>query len=108
MAQDIKVVVMEVGKPAEVRNIPNDLKSFQNIVGGMLEAVTLGKAAVLWVNEEGLIYDLPFNRPILTPNGRMDIVGNAFISGGVDDDGNVKSLSDDQARVLKDMLDLKI
>lgn len=42
MAQ-IKVVVKEPGKPAEVKVIENDWRTFKSLIGGgTLEAVTIG------------------------------------------------------------------
>lgn len=51
----MKVVVKEPGKKPEVREIKNTLKSFQEIVGGFIEAIPFEKGTILVCNEEGKI-----------------------------------------------------
>lgn len=57
-----KVVVIEPGKKAEVREITKlSLRVMQDIVGGMIECVPLGGNKLLVVNEEGKLDGLPLN-----------------------------------------------
>ena len=56
----MKVIVKEVGKNPEVREIENELSVFQGLVGGYIEVVTLGKV-VLICNEEGKLNGSPVN-----------------------------------------------
>ncbi len=65
--EKIRVVVFEPGKPGEVRDIDNDLKAMQAIVGGYIEIVRLhwlprDRALSAVCNEEGLLRGLPPNR----------------------------------------------
>ena len=38
----MKVVLVEVGKPAKITDIPHDLKAMQTIVEGPIQALYLG------------------------------------------------------------------
>ena len=69
--------------------VPNTgLACLQEAVGGLIEAVRLGNDAIMYINEEGLLHDLPHNDvatemyhqfypAILRPT----IVGNVIIVG---------------------------
>ena len=90
----IRVLVCEVGKQPEVREIENDLSAMQQIVGGYIEAVGLEPQVHLICNEEGKLTGLPLNRPILGLLGGSDIVcGNFFITRH-DEEGENISLTD--------------
>lgn len=41
--------------------IPNTLKKLQQLVGGYIEVVTISTDAAVICNEEGRIYDMPYN-----------------------------------------------
>src|ERR1035437_2762169 len=72
------------------------LDAFQEIVGGLIEVVTLSEVGrhSLYFNEEGKLLHLPFNSRATWllhkgTNSVLDvIVGDAFLAGPVDDDGN--------------------
>jgi predicted ATPase len=57
------VIVVEPNKAPEVREIANDLVSFQLVIGGYLETLQWGdnQAFVAYVNEDGLRLNLAFN-----------------------------------------------
>lgn len=55
------MVIPAEGTP-EVREIKNDLKVLQELVGGYIETDRLTPELVAIVNEEGLIIGLPLNR----------------------------------------------
>ena len=57
----IKVFVKNPGKAPHMEVIQNTLGTLQRIVGGNIEAVTLSTDAALIVNEEGRLYNLPYN-----------------------------------------------
>lgn len=97
MAQ-IKVVVKEPGKKAEVRIISKTLKGAQETVGGYIEQVSLrsddalGKYPMI-CNEEGRFDGLIPN--ILTPElVGGDVVGTLFVVN-VDDIGDFSSIPDE-------------
>ena len=101
MADRIRVLYKPVGKPFEVREIPNTLEACQELVGGYIEPVTICTDLVLVCNEEGKIDGLPLNRALFAydsdPNTRsVDITdficGTFFICGLGEDDFD--SLSD--------------
>jgi hypothetical protein len=75
----IRVVVIPVEGAARVEEIPDDLKTMQALVGGYVELVRLERGLELWVNEEGLINELPLNRLASTLATRL-IVGTAFVA----------------------------
>lgn len=61
MKDKIKVVVKEPGKRFKVREVKNDLRQLQELVGGYIEAVTIMTDCVVLCNEEGRILGLPEN-----------------------------------------------
>lgn len=56
----MKVVYKEPGKPAEVRNVRNELGDLQELVGGYIETVLVADHIAV-VNEEGLLNNLAYN-----------------------------------------------
>lgn len=57
----IRVIVKEPGKPAEAREIENNLETLQELVGGYIEDVRIGSNLLVIVNEEGKLKHLDFN-----------------------------------------------
>lgn len=92
----IKIVVCEPGKSPEICEINDDLESMQNIVGGYIECIALKNNIDVWVNEEGLLMDLPFNRTV----NRKPLVGTIFAASH-NKSGDTTSLS---AQQIKDVL----
>lgn len=82
MKEYIKVLIVEPNKAPYTKEIKNDLKTMQNLVGGFIECIGLNGSALAIVNEEGKIMGLPLNRGI-GRNGRIfDIIfGNMVIVG---------------------------
>lgn len=88
------------GNVSEV--FPQDKKKFsleelQKFVGGYIEAITFPDENIMFINEEGKLYNLPYNRlatmyvELHFPDFRDIIVGNAVIcnrteSGDEDDE----------------------
>lgn len=64
MNEKIKVIVKEPGKRFEVREVKNTLGQLQELVGGHIEAVTIGTDAAVLCNEEGRILALPEQRAL--------------------------------------------
>lgn len=82
----MKVYVKKAGKKAELKEIENDLKTLQKIVGGYIETVTLGDAVVI-CNEEGRLHGLPTNCVVITKHGvTQPFVGTIVIASAKDDD----------------------
>lgn len=71
------------------------LRDFQLCVGGLIEAVELSDGSTLYVNEEGRIYDLPFNSVASDVAGLggqpsvmlMTVKGDAVLVGPLDAEG---------------------
>lgn len=73
----IKVIVKHPGLAPMMCYIDNTLEEMQMIVGGYIEAVTMSDfRGVVICNEEGRLYDLPFNIQI----GMTDFVGTIIIA----------------------------
>lgn len=96
----MRVVIKEPNKKAEIREINNRLEDFQSIVGGYIEVYPIRtdlplEDILIILNEEGKLMDLEPNMIV----GNELIVGNMiFVS---EDNGDFKSLSDDQLFFLK-------
>jgi uncharacterized protein YuzE len=57
----MKVLFKNPGEAPEVREVENDLKPIQELVGGYIETVNLGDDILIVCNEEGKIKGLPAN-----------------------------------------------
>ncbi len=57
----MRAIVKLPGEPAEIRDVPNELKPLQELVGGYIETVTLATDVVLSCNEDGRLMGLPPN-----------------------------------------------
>lgn len=81
-SDEILIVVVEPNKKPYKKIIRNDLKEMNEVVGGYIEIINIGKAErgatiALTVNEEGKIIGLPVNRAIV---GFDILVGTFFIT----------------------------
>lgn len=88
----IKAVIVETGGSVHVKDIENDLASYQAIVGGYIEGV-FGNVCTMYVNEEGILRSLPFNsRATLFANSILGhsirLFGDVLILGTGDGDGS--------------------
>lgn len=82
-------------------------RHLQKYVGGLIDVVALAPDMDMWVNDEGLILNLEPNlaatvlaaylrrRAPLTP-----FVGPVVFTGGADDEGETRSLSDEAVELL--------
>lgn len=57
----IKAMIKNPGEGWEAREIDNNLKAMQDIVGGYIETVNVRDDLVLIVNEEGVLHELESN-----------------------------------------------
>lgn len=92
---EMTIVVKEVGKRPEVREIEGTLKEMQAIVDGNIEAIYLPDGLVMVCDEEGKIKDK-------TDNFRFGwdyIVGDVFFVGAGEED--FVSLTDEQVEMVK-------
>ena len=80
----------------EVKEIPADLKEYQGLVDGWIEAIyPFDDDVALICNEEGKLIGLEPNRFIRYPNGYTDLICGAFFIVGTGEE-DFKSLTDKQ------------
>lgn len=94
----MRVVVTRPQQVPEVVEIENDLSAMQDVVGGYIECVHMGDLDI-WVNEEGRLIGLPFNRFV----GGVPLVGTIIVSGSTKDGATV-GLSDKQVTAALGLL----
>lgn len=96
----MKVVVFEPLKPGRIEEIENDLRIFQNIVGGYIETVTYPSGHVMVCNEEGKLLNLPQNMRMIMPNGNWDLIFGTFFFAKDDGEGNLTDIDEETAAAL--------
>ena len=98
--EDLRIVLKKVGKIPKIMNIENTLEAKQELVGGLIEVVGgLPNKILLVCNEEGKLDNL-------LPNLMFDfdyIAGDCFFIGDDRDNGNFKSLTDEQINEVYDI-----
>ena len=96
----INVLIVEPFELPYEKEIPNTLEAKQEIVGGYIECTSLldDDSVSIICNEEGKINGLPLNRYI-----GHDIIAGTFIIAGDDyENGEFKSLTDEQIKKYKE------
>ena len=93
--KNIKVIIVEPSKPARVEVIENTLSNLQSIVGGLIECIREDGFDII-INEEGKFIDLEPNFGIY--EGQDYVAGTAIFAGVDYDEGEFKSLSDQQLK----------
>ena len=88
---------------ASAIDIPNTLQAMQEIVGGYIEAVYIGKGVNVICNEEGTLLRLPYNeKAVNVCSGFSDfhtrLFGTIFFVGAASD--RFRSLDDMQIKEL--------
>jgi len=80
----MRILICEPGKHPRKADVPHELKSLQDIVGGTLQAIyPWNEPVALVCDDEGLLKNYPFNRMIGSCNA---IMGTFFICGISDED----------------------
>lgn len=79
------LVIPAEGKPY-LKEVSGGYKELQGLVGGLIDAVNNDQASC-YVNDEGLLIGLKFNRLASILMGRY-LVGDVVMCGHTDDDGN--------------------
>ena len=97
MQKNIKVLVVEPNKLPYEKVIKNQLKDKQEIVGGLVDYVSLDNNALLVCNDEGKILGHEPNRIV----GRDIIAGTFFIVGDKPGTGEDVSLNESQIERFK-------
>lgn len=68
----MKVLYKKPGEAPEIREVENDLKPLQDLVGGYIETVKVGDVVII-CNEEGKLKGLPINF-LVNANGYIDVI----------------------------------
>lgn len=89
--------VLDLDAPA------GSLKVLQDAVGGLIQPAQVAPGFELYVNEEGILLDLPINPWVALMTG-LPLRGNAVITGEVDDEGETIGLTDEQITALTNYL----
>ena len=89
-------MICEVGKKPYVKEIPNELKAMQELVGGYIETAPLINGLIIVCNEEGMILNLPINN-----NLGLNIFGNFFVVRT--NLGEFASINDKDIEILNQM-----
>ena len=100
---DISILIKKVGQPAERAKIDNDdLTAMQALVGGNIETYYGFPGVTLFLNEDG-----KFNgsQPNFHVVGDV-IMGDVFVTGLADDEGESTGLTDAQAVTISHQLTL--
>ena len=95
----MRVLVVEPEHRPEVRDIDGSLKSMQEVVGGLIQALYIFDDPVALVcNDEAKLMELPANRGLRDQNGQVyDIVcGTFFICGAPAECDHFTSLTPEQ------------
>lgn len=72
--KEIKIIVKKVGEPHRVEIVNDEYSTYNNLVGGYIEVVSLHKGILMVCNEEGKLDGLELN--LILPNDL--IVGDIF------------------------------
>ena len=97
----MKILLVKPGKHPEVKDIPGDLRSMQELVGGLIQAIyPFPESVALICNDEGKLIDLPMNRAV--PEIRDVIFGDFFLCGAPSNSSEFTSLTDDQIAQFED------
>lgn len=95
------VATMNANDTIDAIEITGDLSSMQRLVGGLIQPIDLADDVTMWVNEEGMILDLPYNHLATTFCAIYGIetylCGDVFLTGGTDEDGNTLPLKQEYA-----------
>lgn len=98
MSSQARVLVFRPGVPPEDTTIDTSLEAMQQLVGGYLGGLQLGNGLFLYFDEDGRPRGLATCAYV---DGLGDTVVGVCIATGLDDDGNVRSLSDEEVATVK-------
>lgn len=117
----IKVLVVEPGSATgRIRVIDQSLESFQSLVGGYIEGLTLTEEVSAYINEEGKLRSLPVNvsgdviiRELLFRSGRHLMPGDVivgpvvFVGAPDDEEGWDTSVPEDFLAYARELIDIE-
>ena len=101
----MRVVMVEPGKVPYEKEIDPGLKSMQEVVGGLIQAVyPYDEPVALICNDEGKLQGLPYNRALRDPETLEiydAVAGIFFLCGAPADSEDFTSLSNEQVEMCK-------
>lgn len=99
----MKIVIVEPMKEARITETDKSLAAMQEIVGGLIQVLTIDDGVCIVCNEEGKIDGLELNRGLKDKNGELweIIAGTFFIVGDDYETGDFISLTDEQAECYR-------
>lgn len=102
--EKIKVIMLEPGKTAYLKEVDNTLESLQREVEGYIEVIyPFEEEICLICNEEGKINGMRLNRAIYGENGDIvDIIAGSAILCGCSEE-YFSSLNDEQVQKYQDI-----
>ena len=95
----MRILIVEPKRRPEVKEIDGSLKSMQEVVGGLIQALyPFDEPVALVCNDEGKLMNLPANRGLRDKNGQIYdiVVGTFFICGAPGDSDRFISLTPEQ------------
>ena len=95
----MRVLVVEPERRPEVREIDGSLRSMQEVVGGLIQALApFDEPVALVCNNEAKLINLPANRGLRDEDGKLyDIIcGTFFLCGAPADSDHFVSLTPEQ------------
>jgi hypothetical protein len=99
----IRVVVVAPDQATPfVKEIDNELRELQEIVGGHIELVRYGGFDI-FCNEEGKLDGLPLNRPLYDGDKMVEVLAGQFFISMADDEGNQRNMKDDEIKKAIDL-----
>ena len=97
----MKVIYKKPGEAPEIREVENDLKPLQELVGGYIETIPINGITMI-INEEGKLKGLPVNFLMVGNGYAQAIVGPVIFcrSEGFD----FTSLQDEDIEMIQEVL----
>lgn len=87
----LKIPVEGKPEPVVIEDGIDELSILQDAVGGKIEGVGISQGHTIYVNEEGLLDQLPHNQ-FASVVANTYLVGDAIMVGPVDDEGETESV----------------
>ena len=90
------------------QNVPDQLKRFQEIVGGYIEIPYISEYLAdhridIIINEEGKILELPMTALVTDGTSIVDVICGNVIFASTDDDGNTIGLTPEQITIVENL-----
>ena len=101
----IKVIVKEPHQLCEVREIENNLKTLQGIVGGYIESIRVNGVTdddeiTCYGNDEAKLFNLPSNFALVANGYATDCVAGTVVFLGHDGEGGNRGLTNKELEIV--------